>query len=99
MCSTSPQERVRVRGPKGVSRDRSRYGGSSMIVNDQELQGTQERIAFFYQLLAQMHVAANTPEEYHLFSNGYLAEIGRMHAEVLTYLKRHASEPVPAEAA
>jgi hypothetical protein len=32
-------------------------------------------------------------------SGCYLAEIERMHAEVLTYLKRHASKPVPAEAA
>jgi hypothetical protein len=70
-----------------------------MIANDQELQGTQERIAFFYRLLAQMRVTATTPEEYRLFSDSYLAEIERMHAEVLTYLKRHVSEPVPAEAA
>jgi hypothetical protein len=34
-----------------------------MIANDQELQGTQERIAFFYRLLAQMRVTAETPEE------------------------------------
>ena len=70
-----------------------------MIANDQELQGTQERIAFFYRLLAQMRITATTPEDYRLFSNSYLAEIERMHAEVLTYLKRHASESVPAEAA
>ena len=38
-----------------------------MIANDQELQGTQERIAFFYRLLAQMRVTATTPEEYRLF--------------------------------
>ena len=70
-----------------------------MIANDQELQGTQERITLFYRLLAQMRITATTPEEYRLFSNSYLAEIERMHAAVLTYLKRHASEPVPAEAA
>lgn len=69
-----------------------------MITNDQELQGTQERIAFFYRILAQMRVAA-TPEEYRLYSNSYLVEINRMHAEVLEYLKRHASETAPAEAA
>jgi hypothetical protein len=70
-----------------------------MIANDQEFQGMQERIAFFYRLLAQMRVTVATPEEYRLFSNSYLAEIERLHAAVLTYLKRHASEPVPAEAA
>jgi hypothetical protein len=70
-----------------------------MIANDQELQATQERVAFFYRLLAQMRVTATTPEEYRLFSNSYLAEIERMHAEALAYLKRHPSEPGPAEAA
>ncbi|MDQ3252974.1 MAG: hypothetical protein M3R15_03545 [Acidobacteriota bacterium] len=69
-----------------------------MITSDQELQGTQERIAFFYRVLAQMRVAA-TPAEYRLYSNSYLAEIDRMHAEIIEYLKRHASEPQPAEAA
>jgi hypothetical protein len=29
----------------------------------------------------------------------YLAEIEKMHAAVMAYLRRHASEPVPAEAA
>lgn len=69
-----------------------------MITSDQELQSTQERIAFFYRILAQMRVAA-TPAEYSLYSNSYLAEIDRMHTEVLEYLKRHASEQSPAEAA
>ncbi|MDQ3648980.1 MAG: hypothetical protein M3458_01620 [Acidobacteriota bacterium] len=45
-----------------------------------------------------MHVAA-TPAEYRLYSNSYLAEIDRMHAEIIKYLKRHASETQPAEAA
>jgi hypothetical protein len=86
--------------PEGVYKALPKsFRGSSMIANDQELQGTQERIAFFYRLLAQMRSTATTPEEYRLFSDSYLAEIERMHAEVLTYLKRHASEPVPAEAA
>ena len=69
-----------------------------MIHNDQELKGTQERIAFFYQTLADMRVRS-TPEEYRLFSNSYLTEINRMHAEILDYLKRHSSESTPAEAA
>ena len=69
-----------------------------MIQNDQKLEGTQERIAFFYRIMAQMRVAA-TPEEYHLYSNSYLAEIEKMNREVLEYLKRHPSEAAPAEAA
>lgn len=63
-----------------------------MIANDLELQGTQERIAFFCRLLAQMRVKAKTPEEYRLYSNSYLAEIEKMNAEVLEYLKQPADE-------
>lgn len=69
-----------------------------MIVNDLELQGTQERIAFFCRLLAQMRAAAKTPEEYRLYSNSYLAEIERMNAEMLEYLQQPANEVQPAEA-
>ena len=67
-----------------------------MIHNDQELQATQERIAYFQRLLAQLRVTA-TPAEFPLVASGYRAEVVRMQDEVLTYLTRHASEPVPAE--
>jgi predicted phosphoribosyltransferase len=69
-----------------------------MIHNDQELQATQERIAYFSRLLAQLRVTA-TPEEFPAVASGYRAEISRMQDEVLEYLTRHASEPTPAEAA
>jgi hypothetical protein len=68
-----------------------------MIANDNELQATQERIAFFYKTLANMRIKA-TPEEYRLYSNSYLVEIDKMHAEVVEYLTRHPNE-TPAEAA
>lgn len=68
-----------------------------MIKNDNELQASQERIAFFYKILANMRLKA-TPEEYHLYSNSYLVEIDKMHAEVVEYLKKHPNE-MPAEAA
>lgn len=67
-----------------------------MIHNDQELQATQEHIAYFQRLLAQLRVTA-TPAEFPLVASGYRAEIVRMQDEVLAYLTRHASEPVPAE--
>jgi hypothetical protein len=70
--------------------------GASMIHNDQELQATQERIAYFQRLLAQLRVTA-TPAEFPLVASGYRAEIVRMQDEVLAYLTRHASEPVLAE--
>ena len=67
-----------------------------MIHNDQELQATQERIAYFQRVLAQLRVTA-TPEEFPLVASGYRAEVVRMQDEVLAYLTRHASAPVPAE--
>ena len=70
-----------------------------MIANDFELQTTQERIAFFCRIVANMRAKARTPEEYHLYANSYLAEIEKMNAEMLTYLKRHPSEPTSTEAA
>ena len=70
-----------------------------MIVNDVELEETQQRIAFFFQVIANIRASARTPEEYRLYSNSYLAEIEKMNAEVLAYLKRHPSELASTEAA
>ena len=69
-----------------------------MIQNDLELSTTQERIAYFQQLLAQMRVTA-TPEEFPAMASGYRAEIERMQSEVLDYLTRHVSQALPAGAA
>ena len=68
-----------------------------MIHNDQELQATQERIAYFQRVLAQLRVTA-TPQEFPFVASGYRAEIVRMQDEVLAYLTRHASEPASVEA-
>lgn len=65
-----------------------------MIRNDKELEGTQQRIAYFQQLLGQLRVTA-TPEEFPLVAGGYRAEIERMQREVLDYLTRHATEAEP----
>ena len=67
-----------------------------MIHNDQELQATQERIAYFQRLLSQLRVTS-TPEEFPLVAGGYRAELIRMQEEVLAYLTRHASESIPTE--
>lgn len=63
-----------------------------MIRNERELEVTQERIAYFQRLLAQLRVTA-TIEEFPLVAGGYRAEIERMQAEVLDFLTRHVSEP------
>lgn len=69
-----------------------------MIHTDQELKTTQERIAYFQSLLAQLRITA-TREEFPLVSSSYRAEIERMQKEALEYLTRHASEtPQPIEA-
>jgi hypothetical protein len=67
-----------------------------MIHNDQQLAVTQERIAYFQRVLAQLRVTAS-PEEFPAVASGYRAEIVRMQDEVLAYLTRHASIPTPVE--
>ena len=58
-----------------------------MIVNDQELQATQERIAHFQRWLAALRQTAR-PEEFEAITSSYRLEIERMQAEVLDYLLR-----------
>jgi hypothetical protein len=69
-----------------------------MIQNDVELKCTQERIAWFEGLVAQFRVSVE-PETFPAMAEGYLAEIEKMHAEVMEYLRRHPSQIAPAEAA
>jgi hypothetical protein len=69
-----------------------------MIQNDQELKATQERILYFEGLVAQFRVTTTAPE-FELMSGGYLAEVEKMNAEVLDYLRRHPTQTIPAEAA
>ena len=69
-----------------------------MIHNDGELEAAQERINYFYRLLAQLRVTAKA-DEFPAVASGYRAEIARMHEEILNYLTRHASETTPAEVA
>ena len=65
-----------------------------MIHNDQEMKATEERIAYFHRLLAQLRVTAS-PQEFPAVASGYRSEIARMQEEVLDYLTRHSSEPAP----
>ena len=63
-----------------------------MIQNDTELKTSQQRIAYFQDLLLQLRVKASA-EEFSLVSSGYRTEIEKMQEEVLEYLTRHVSEP------
>ncbi len=67
-----------------------------MIHNDKELKASQQRIAYFQNLLLQLRVKA-TPEEFPLISTGYRTEIQKMQDEVLEYLTRHSGEPIQAK--
>ena len=67
-----------------------------MILNDKELKASQQRIAYFQNLLLQLRVKA-TPEEFSLISTGYCTEILKMQDEVLEYLTPHSCEPIPAK--
>ncbi|MCG9130321.1 hypothetical protein J5I95_01430 [Candidatus Poribacteria bacterium] len=64
-----------------------------MIQNDIELKTSQQRIAYFQDLLLQLRVKASA-EEFSFVSSGYRAEIEKMQEEVLEYLTRHASEAI-----
>ena len=63
-----------------------------MIRNDQELEGTKERIRYFQQQVEQLRKAETNPQNYRLSAGGFLAEIDRMNLEVREYLSLHPSE-------
>jgi hypothetical protein len=63
-----------------------------MIANDQELQVTLERIAYFQAQLAQLRKVESNPANYHATASGFLAEIDRMQLEVRDYLSTHPTE-------
>lgn len=69
-----------------------------MIQNDLELEVTQERIAFFCRLVANMR-KIESPKNFPFMASGYLAEIEKMNAEVMDYLKQPVDRFQSAEAA
>ena len=56
-----------------------------MIANDQELQTTLERIAWFQQQVAHLRSTEANPVNYRATVSGFLAEIDRMQLEVREY--------------
>jgi hypothetical protein len=63
-----------------------------MIINDQELEATQERIGHFQAQVRQLRKVETNPLAYHLSASGFLAEIDRMQLAVREYLALHPSE-------
>jgi predicted membrane-bound mannosyltransferase len=60
-----------------------------MITNDQELQVTLDRIAYFQRQVTQLRHVETNPANYRLSVSGYLAELDRMNLEVRDYLWLH----------
>ena len=63
-----------------------------MIVNDQEFQGTLERIERFQRQLAYLRQVEKNPANYRASASGFLTEIDRMQLEVREYLSFHPAE-------
>ncbi len=63
-----------------------------MISNEQELQGTLNRIERFRQQVLHLREVETNPTTYELSAGGFLAEIDRMNLEVREYLSLHPSE-------
>ena len=57
-----------------------------MIANDQELQTTLQRIAWFQNQVAHLRTTESNPANYRAAVSGFLAEIDRMQLEVREYL-------------
>ena len=64
-----------------------------MIQNDVELQAGQEYELRFERILAAAR-KTYTPEAYEAMASSYLAEIERVNAEIIVYLKRPPSREV-----
>lgn len=63
-----------------------------MIKNDQELQTTLQRVAYFQQQVAQLRKVETNPDNYRLSVQGYIVEMDRMQLAVRDYLWLHPSE-------
>lgn len=57
-----------------------------MIANDQEMQTTVERIAWFQQQVTHLRKTETNAVNYRAAVSGFLAEIDRMQLEVREYL-------------
>jgi hypothetical protein len=67
-----------------------------MIANDQQLQTTQERIAWLQNQVAHLRKTETNPVNYRAAVGGFLAEIDRMQLEVREYLSFLPAEKVGA---
>lgn len=73
-------------------------GGKTVIQNNVEFEGTQKRIAYFSRLVANMR-KVESPENFPCLASSYIAEIEKMNAEVIEYLKRYSCKMPTVETA
>lgn len=66
-----------------------------MIVNDEELKTTLDRIDLFRRQVAELRQKETDAESYRLAVSGYLAEIDRMNLEVSAFWSRPPAEQKP----
>lgn len=57
-----------------------------MIANDEQLQTTLQRIAWFQQQIANLRRTEHNPVNYRAAVSGFLSEVDRMQLEVREYL-------------
>ncbi len=67
-----------------------------MIANDQQLQTTLERIAWFQKQVAHLRKTETNPVNYRASVSGFLAEIDRMQLDVREYFSVLPAEQVGA---
>jgi hypothetical protein len=65
-----------------------------MILNDEQLNATAERITWFQQQASHLRRTETNPVNYRAAVSGFLAEIDRMQLEVREYLSTHPSDPL-----
>jgi hypothetical protein len=73
------------RAMQGPARHHPNCIGWTMIANEQELQTTLDRIAWFQQQLAHLRKTETNPINYRAAISGFLAEIDRMQLNVREY--------------
>jgi hypothetical protein len=67
-----------------------------MIANDQQLQTTLERIAWFQKQVAHLRETESNPVNYRASVSGFLAEIDRMQLDVREYFSVLPAERIGA---
>ena len=63
-----------------------------MIQNNQKFEATLKRIEYFQKIVEKLKAFETNPRHYELSAGGFLAEIDRMHLELVEYLSTHPSE-------